>query len=134
MKYLPLLLCYCIESCCLWLYVQWDSLMDFSSSALSNYPLHSPFWMRLSCAFSSGYMRGWHSFLPIAGTRQICSFAVCATCKACEWPPQFHATLFTSLSLVFFLKMSSSNDYSTLSMFTSSEEGAFLLLGKWHEK
>lgn len=38
------------------------------------------------------------------------------------------------LSLVLFLKMSSSNDYSTLSIFTSSAEGAFLLLGKCHEK
>lgn len=38
------------------------------------------------------------------------------------------------LSLALFLKMSSSNDYSTLNIFTSSEEEAFLLFGKCHEK
>lgn len=134
MKYLPLVLCYCTESCCLWLCVQWDFVMGFCCSGAPNYPSHSPLWMRLSCALNSGNIRSWLSFLPTAETRQICSFALSAICKACEWLPQFHAALFTSVSIVLFLKMSSCNDYSTWSIFTSSEEWAFLLLGKCHEK
>lgn len=132
MKYLPLLLCYCIESCCLWLYVQWDSVMDFCS-APPNYPSHSPFWMRSSCTLNSGCIRAGIPSSPQLkpGKSALLLFVL----------PVRHVNGFPNsmlpcshLSLVLFLKMSSNNDYSTLSIFTSSEEGAFLLLGKCHEK
>lgn len=67
----------------------------FSSSKLS---ITFSFLDEVQLYFEQWLHKGWHSFLPTAETRQICSAAVCATCKAREWLPQFHVTLFTSVS------------------------------------
>lgn len=84
-----------IESLC------YGFLFLFSSSKLSiTFTLLDENW---SCFEEQVHKR--LSFLP-AENRQIWSFAFCATCKARESLPIFHATLSTSVSLILFLKMS----------------------------
>ncbi|NWW94232.1 ARMC2 protein, partial [Rhynochetos jubatus] len=61
----------------------------------------------------SSYIRDYHSFISKAQNRLIWSFAVCATCKACELLSRFHA-IFTFIHILFLYlcsKLSSYNDF-----------------------
>lgn len=71
--------------------------------------LFSPSKLSITCSLLDGIglclEEQLHSFLSTAKTKQIWSFAVCATCKARELLPQVHATLSKPVSLILFLKM-----------------------------
>lgn len=97
----------------------------FSSSKLS---ITFSFLDEAQLYFEQWLHKGWHSFLPTAETRQTALLLFVLPVTHVDGFPNPMLPC-SHLSLVLFLKMSSNNDYSTWSIFTSSEEGAFLLLG-----
>lgn len=89
--------------------------------------------MRSGCALKSSCCC---SLLSTAQNRQIWSFALCATCRAYELASPVPCCLVHIWFSTFVPKseLSSCKDCSTWSVFSSSKERAFLLLGRCPEK